>query len=195
MNPNPLDDNFSNAEKPDKKKGKGGLIALIIILLLVVAAVLVIALDVGGIRENHIMRYLRNAPLIGSLFSEPEVDPVEEMTEEEMRLMIHNLQNQVSSLENQRNELNTQLVSANTRISHLVQFERQWNDYREATALFTQMLAHNEPVEFVSFFETIVNRDLVPEDILAIVYAQARAINAYNEELQVLVSTYNNMEE
>jgi hypothetical protein len=181
-----------------EKKSKGGLIAIIIVFVLIGALVAVIAFDIGGIREDHIMRYLRGAPLIGSLFpvaEEEEEDPLLVMSDEELRLEIHNLRQQVQSLESQRTERDQRIATLNTRVAHLSLFENRWNEYRHASALFTQMLAHNDPLNFTEFFEQIVNYDLVPQDILADAYAQAAAINIFDEELRSLVSTYNNMEE
>ena len=181
-----------------EKKSKGGLIALIIVFLLIGAVVAVIALDIGGIREEHIMRYLRNAPLVGSFFpvaEEEEEDPLMAMSDDALRLEIHNLRQQVKSLENQRAERDSRIENLNTRVAHLSLFESRWNEYRHASALFTQMLAHNDPINFTEFFGQIVNHDLVPQDILAVAYAQAEAINVFGEELRSTVSRYNNMEE
>jgi len=200
MPPDPLQDgNFNNLDMNDtgNKKGKGVIIVLVIILLLIVAVVAAIALDIGNVRNDHIMPYLRNAPLIGSLFTAEETDPTDEMTEEQMRSEIRNLRTQVDSLEAQRTDLREQLENANTRIGHLTQFELRWNEYRDASARFTQMLAHNAPNDFVEFFQDLVDTNLVPHNpaIVAEAYAEAREINAFNEELRTLVSTYNNMEE
>ncbi|MCL1884799.1 MAG: hypothetical protein FWF81_13730 [Defluviitaleaceae bacterium] len=196
MNPDSLHDGNLDAGTKNKK-GKGGIIALAIILVLVIGAVVVIALDIGNVRSEHIMGYLRNAPLVGSLFesAEDDEDPLYAMTEDEMRLEIHNLQSQIESLESRRTELTTQLATANAQILDLSRFRDRWNEYRIASATFTQTLAHNDPINFVEFFEHIVNHDLVPQDILAVAFAQAQAINYFNEELRMLVSTYNNMEE
>ncbi|MDR0273575.1 MAG: hypothetical protein LBI27_09700 [Clostridiales bacterium] len=180
------------------KKGKGCIIALVILLILgaiAVAGIVVLVFDVGGIRERYVMRYIRNAPLIGSMFPPAEEeDASEEMTPDEMRVLINNNRVQIASLESQRDALNAQLASANSRIEHLSRFEARWQQYRETSALFTQMLAHNDPNNFVTFFEAIVDHDLVPQDILARAYAEAEAIRIFIENNRVLVSTYNNME-
>ncbi|MCL2197706.1 MAG: hypothetical protein FWB80_02175 [Defluviitaleaceae bacterium] len=205
MPPDPLDNNAAASPTKGKKggdngekKGKGGKIVLIVVLLLIIMGIAVIALDIGGVRSETIMPYLRNAPLIGSFFPEEEeyeMDALYEMTEEEMRQEIINLRNQVASLENQRSELNIQLHNAQTRIAHLEEFEMRWNEYRIASARFTQMLAHNDPINFVEFFYDIVEHDLVPADILAAIFGEAMAINAYDAEFRSLLATYNNMEE
>ncbi|MCL2047624.1 MAG: hypothetical protein FWG87_02745 [Defluviitaleaceae bacterium] len=191
------DDNFNDSLNAEKKS-KGGIIALAVIILLVGALIVVLAFDIGGVRENHIMRYLRNAPLIGSLFSQPEAeeaDPLNDMSEDEMRQMLTTYRQQIQSLENQRAERDQRISAMNTRIAHLEDYESRWNEYRVASAAFADMLAQNEPLGFVRFFEDIVRHDLVPEDILAIAYARAEAINTYDEELQQQISTYNNMQE
>lgn len=202
MPPDPLKDgnldnlgSTSNNNDGDKK-GKGGIIALVIILLLVGAATLVIVLDVGNVRTEHIARYLRNAPLIGGLFPEEEEDELEQMTEDEMRLAINSYRNQIASLEIQRDNLNTLLSNANELNTHLEAFRARWNEYRAAYAAFSQILAHNAPVDFVEFFYTLVDGDLIPHDqaIIAAAFAEAQAINMFNAELMENVRTMNNME-
>jgi len=177
------------------KKGKGCLIVLVIFLLIFVAINVIFWANIGGIRSNVISPWVRNMPLVGSIFdSDEDIDTVVEMTEEELRHAVAVYRNQIAALESERAALNTQITTANARITHLSRFEARWQEYREAVALFTQMLAHNEPTEFVEFFEAIVDHELVPQDILAPAFAQAEAINVYDEELQVLVRTYNAME-
>jgi hypothetical protein len=172
-----------------EKRSRGGLIFLVLILLLIGAIVAVIALNVGGIRENHIMRYLRNAPLIGSQFSSPEEDPIDELSPEELRRRYLAQRDQISSLQSQIASRDEQLANANAQIAHLSTFRDRWQMYRNASARFGQILAHNDPVNFVEFFEYI-DEDLVPHLI-----ADARAINVFNEELQAQVRTFNAMEE
>ncbi|MCL2355849.1 MAG: hypothetical protein FWC70_01660 [Defluviitaleaceae bacterium] len=180
---------------PAKKKGKGCFIVLVIFLLLFLVGILLIVLDVGGIRTNVIGRWLRSAPLVGTFFERDEyADSVQDMTEDEMRIAIAVYRNQVAALEFERAEREAQLNAANARIAHLSRFEARWQEYRSASAAFTQMLAHNEPIEFVEFFEHIVDHDLVPQDILAMAFAEAYAINASDVELMMLVRTYNAME-
>lgn len=179
------------------KKGKGCLIVLVIFLVIVIVVNVIFWADIFNFRSNIVAPYLRNAPLIGSFFdrsAEEDDDPLFEMSEEELRTAIIVYRNQVAALEAERAERDAQIANANTRIAHLSRFELRWQEYRAAAALFTQMLAHNEPFEFVEFFENIVDHDLVPQDILAMAFAEAQAINIYDAELQVLVSTYNNME-
>lgn len=197
------DDNYhqqsfgNQGRTPNNSSGGGAgkviIIVFISLLLLGGTVVAVFALDVGGARSS-VMGYLQNAPLIGSMFEEQETDPLYEMTEDEMRLAIHIYRDQIASLENQRNELNAQLATANLRIAHLLSFETRWQEYREASALFTQILAHNDPINFMEFFQDIVDHDLVPQDILAAAFAEAQAINVFYEELHALVRTYNSME-
>ena len=178
------------------KKIKGGTIVLGLVLILIAAVVLVIVLDVGNVRSEHIAGYLRNMPLVGGLFSDVnnEDDPLYEMTEEQMRQKIRDLTIERNGARDQRDEFEKDLEAANALNAHLSVFQAQWNEFRNASALFTQMLANNEPINFVEFFQRIVEHDLVPADLLAMAYGQARVINAFDEEFQRLVSTYNNME-
>ncbi|MCL2223874.1 MAG: hypothetical protein FWB96_02775 [Defluviitaleaceae bacterium] len=177
-----------------EKKSKAGIIIFAIIFILVIAVVLVIALDIGNVRSQHIMGFVRNAPLIGSYFPADEYEEEDEMTEEEMRLQLHVYRDQIAALRATVHERDVEIATLNARVEHLERFERNWQQYRIASARFTQILAHNDPLNFVEFFEDIVNHDLVPQEILAVAWAQARAIAAYDEELRMLVSTYNNME-
>jgi len=185
---------YSNNNYGDKK-GNGCIIALVAILALIVVVVALIALDVGGIRSNHIMGFVRNAPIIGSLFTPQEVDPYEEMTEAELRELVRVQSSQIDSLTNQRDEANAQLAQANERIAHLSIMETRWQQFRVTSAHFAQTLAHNDPENFIEFFRDIVDYDLVPQDILSLAYHEARVIDAYNDDLRMLVSTLNNMEE
>lgn len=177
------------------KRGNGGIIILVIILLLIATLVAVIAMDIGNIRSQHIDGFVRNAPVIGSLFQAEELDPLEEKTEEELRQEVLNLRNQVASLESQRNQLNAQIITANARIEHLSRFEASWQQFRLSSAAFVQTLAHNDSINFVEFFQDIVDHDLVPQDILALAFGEAQAINVFDEELDMLVRTIGLMDE
>jgi len=194
MAPDPNQENLnrsSNVHYVDEKKGKGGLIALVIILVLVVAAILLLVLDVGGTRTS-ISQWLSNAPIIGGLFSgEEEDDPLDSMSEAEMRNLIRNYRNQIGGLNARLNEANENLATANARINHLTRFETRWNEYRTAVATFTQMLAHNDPINFVETFQHLVTHDIIPQDILDAAFLQAAEINQSNEELMAHVRTLN----
>jgi hypothetical protein len=187
-------DNPGRTSTGDEKKGKGGIIALAIVLVLIFALVAVIALDIGGVRSQHIMGFVRNAPLIGALVPAAEEEYEEELTEEEMRLALHVYRDEILGLRALVAERDFELTTANARIDHLARFEANWQQYRVASGRFTQILAHNDAVNFVEFFQDIVNHDLVPQDILARVFAEAHAISVYDAELRMLVSTLNSME-
>jgi len=194
MAPDPNQENpnrHSNVHYVDDKKGKGGLIALIIVLVLVAVVVLILVLDVGGTRTS-ISGWMRNAPLIGGLFSNAEDDdPLDTMSEAEMRNLIRNYRNQIGGLQARLSEANKNLATANARINHLARFETRWNEYRSAVATFTQMLAHNDPETFIETFQHLVTHDIIPQDILDAAFLQAAEISQSNEELMVAVRTMN----
>jgi flagellar motility protein MotE (MotC chaperone) len=196
----PPDSNFDAAGMPPKdgeKKSKGGTIALVIILVLLAAVVAVIALDIGNVRSQHIMGFVRNAPLVGSLFpAEEEEDEYayEEMTEEELRDELRRVRHEMEGLQERFDARNAELTTANARIDHLTRFERSWQQYRETAARFTEMLAQNVPMQFEEFFQDIVDYDLVPQDILAGAFARAQAINISDAEFELIVRTYNSRE-
>ncbi|MCL2577875.1 MAG: hypothetical protein FWE27_07485 [Defluviitaleaceae bacterium] len=189
----PPDPNFD--KNTNEKKGKGSTIAIVIILILVFAVVAVLVLDIGNVRSQHVMGFLRDAPLIGSLFPAPEEpDPLDEMTEEEMRLALHVYRDQVEGLQTRLRENDAEIARLNARIEHLSRFEASWQQYRIASANFIDILSRNAPLDFVEFFKDIVNYDLVPQDILGMAYARAEAINISDEELNNLVRTHGAME-
>ena len=209
MSPDPLQDgnldpiqkDFDNlSKKPNKfdgdKRSKGGIIALVVIILLVGAAIAVLALDIGNVRSVHIGEYLRNAPLIGRWFPQPEEDPFEGMTEDEMRIELVRLQTLADSFQTQRDQFYGQLVSANEHIEHLSELHRRWNEFRDVYASFTQSLAHEEPLNFQYYFNTLLDENRIPRemDIFLQATREASEINAYDEELRMLVSTYSTME-
>ncbi|MCL1843932.1 MAG: hypothetical protein FWF79_08970 [Defluviitaleaceae bacterium] len=189
----PNSNRFPN-KNDDDKKGKGSIIALVIVLILVGSAIAVLVFDIGGVRENHVMGFLRGAPLIGGLFPEPEADPLEEMTEEEIRTEFAIQQEQVRSLQNQVAALNEQISDLNEHNLHLARFEANWQMFRTAVADFSQMLVHNDPYNFLDVFYDLIDYDLIPFDILMQLYLEASAIVDYDADFQSLVSTMNNME-
>ena len=191
-----------SAEKPEKpskkekqkkakgdKKGKGGLIAIALLVLVLGAAAAVIALNLFGLREDIIMPYLRNAPLIGQLFPEPVTDPIDEMTPEQLRMQILILTQQVESLQDQNVALNENLSDASQRIEDLMPFHDNWHRYLEARATFDQMLAHGDPHNFVQFFS-----DVNPDNVLPLVEEALRLV-VFDEETMGLVRTMNSTDE
>ena len=182
-----------------EKKSKGGLIALIIVILLVGMFVAALAFNMGGIRDS-ISGYLGRMPLVGSFFATTEdggeeQDPLLAMSEEQLRKEVVDLRNRIERVEHEKKASDDEVKKRDERIAHLNTFYTRWNEYENASNNFAEMLAHNAPINFVEYFEEIVKHELVPQDILSQLYGQALVINAFDEELGLLVSTYKNMEE
>ena len=175
--------------KPQKpKKGKGLLIFLLILFLLIGGIAAVLALNLFGFRENVIMPYLRNAPIIGG-FLPAVYEEEEELTPEELFQRYTILSQQLESVQNQLAQANEQNVTYEALIEHLRAFEDAWHLYRAARAELEQMLALGDPINFIEFF------DFVSEDNLEQLYFQAMQMAWFIEDLTELVATLNNMDE
>ena len=176
--------------KPDKgkKKGKGKLIFFLILLLIIGGIAAVLILDIGGFRENVIMPYLRNAPIIGGFIPAAEEED-EELTPEELLQRYTILSQQLESVQTQLALANEQNATYEELIDHLRAFENAWHLYRAARAEFEQMLALGDPENFIEFF------DFVSEDNLELLYFQALEMAWFIEDLTELVATLNNMDE
>jgi len=195
MHPEPLDNgdielppNYpEKRDRPPRNNrgdggGKGGIIALVIIMLVLGGLVVALALNIGGFRENVVMRYLRNAPLIGSLF--PETEPEDELvglTPEELRRRNSTQAQQILSLEDQIRLLQEENRRLNYRIDNdLMRFYNHWDEFLEARAAFDQMLAHSDPYNFMQFFQ-----DVWPDNIQALL----------NEAMQLLIADHDTMQQ
>ena len=174
-------------QKP-KKKGKGKLIFFLLFLLVVGGCAAVIALDIGGFRENTIMPYLRNAPVIGGFLPQPEPEE-EELSVEELMRRLTVITNQLESVQAQLAISQEQLRLAEIRINHLTPFEDNWHIYRENRNAFDQMLAQNAPHDFIQFFNHVSQDNEVQLFIEALQLAQ------FWDETREIVSTLNNMDE
>ncbi|MCL2216332.1 MAG: hypothetical protein FWB91_04845 [Defluviitaleaceae bacterium] len=190
INPDKKDKKDKKSKKnKGEKRGKGAIIAIVIVVLLLGGIVLVLALNIGGFRENIIMPYLRNAPLVGRFFPAEEGDPLEELTPDEMRAELNRILQQNESQQSQIMQMDQLLTDANFRIQDLVRFYIYWNEFREAQAAFSQMLAHSDPNNFVEFFGYV--DEVYVEQLLE----EARRLMEIEEETRNLVRTLDNMEE
>ena len=179
--------NNKSKKNKDKKKGKGGIIAIVLVVLLLGGGAAVIAADIGGIRENHIMPYLRNAPLVGSFIPQAE-EPGEELTREELERLLRDANLRIESLENQLSVREQQLAEANFHIRYnLEPFRNQWNSFLEARAALDQFLAHADPYGFTQFFAGVR-----PENVHQL-YNEATALIEMQEQILGHVRTFNGM--
>ena len=186
----------SNLPSPPKakngkpvKKGKGKLIFFLILLLLVGGIAAVLYFDVGGFRENVVMPYLRNAPIIGGLLPAPVYEEEQELTPEELLLRYTVLSHQLESVQAQLALANERNISHEELIEHLRSFQDAWHLYRAARATFEQMIALGDPVNFTHFFA------FVSEDNIVQRYLEALAMAEFIEETTAIVATLNNMDE
>lgn len=177
-----------DAKSKSEKKGKGKLIFFLVFLLIIGSLAAVLILDIGGFRENVIMPYLRNAPIIGG-FLPAVVEEEEELTPEELLQRYTILSQQLESVQAQLALANEQTVTQEELIEHLRAFQEAWHLYREARATFEQMLALGDPENFLEYF------DFVGEDNLVQLYLQAMEMAEFIEETTAIVATLNNMDE
>jgi|GEM_PF-4596042 len=183
------------AEKAAKKKannggrGKGGIIVLIIIVLLIGGAAAIVALDLFGLREQHIMPIVRGIPFVGSFFPAEESGAiVDTRTPEQLRMLYNSLELQNSTLEYQNATLQRQLEDANMAIANLRRFEEYFHAYRQATAEWNRMIAHGDPINFVEHFRYIVDEHVTQ------LWDEAMQINAFEDGIMEQVRTFNNMD-
>ena len=184
------------AEKEARKrerqsgKSKGGIIAIIVFVLLLGVATAIIALDLFGLREQHIMPHVRNIPLIGTFFPAAEYVEGEDIrTPEQLRNITSAQDIQIASQERRIQDLQDQLDSANQAIANLRRFEEHHNEVSQALAEFSRVLAHGDPINFVEHFQH-VSDEHVPQ-----LLDEARALNAFEEGIMESVRTLNNMDE
>jgi len=185
-------------DKPTKKnkgekKGKGGIIAIVIVVLLLGGIVLIMALNLFGFREDVVMPYLRNAPLIGSFFPDPEEDPLAELTPEQLRSEHTQQALQIESLEDQIRRLTNDLQSANAQILDLSRFRDDWLSFLTAQAQLGQLVAHHDPQVFLNFLlehHNLINVNHIPQLI-----EEASILVAHDNEIMELVRTLSRMDE
>ena len=174
-----------------KKKGKGKLFAFLIFLLIIGGCAAVIYFNAGGFREDVIMPYLRNAPIIGG-FLPAVVEEEEELSPEELMRRYTILSQQLESVQTQLAIAVERNTSQENLITYLRSFEEAWQLYREVRARLEQVLALGDPVNFIDFVEFF---NFVSEDVLMQLYMQAREMAEFNEETRSIVATLNNMDE
>jgi flagellar motility protein MotE (MotC chaperone) len=166
-----------NKDKKGKKKKKGGfpVVAVIALLLIIGSIVALLFFNVFGFRENYVMPYLRNAPLIGPLFPAPpegeeggDAGKYANTSREELISMITALEYQVQTMEKNEAATRDQIAKLNETINYLRGFESQIEAYRQIKAEFDQMIALGDPEAYKNFFESISpeNADRLYQEVL-----------------------------
>jgi hypothetical protein len=188
------DKSAKNANKNKGEKcGKGGIIFFVIMLLLVGAAVVVLAFDIGGFREDVVMPYLRNAPLIGGFFPDPEEDPLAEMTPEEVRAEHDRLLHENEGQEARIRQLEQQLAERDFRIADYVRYYNYWSEFRTAQAQLGQVLAHHDPQMFLAFL--MQHHNLIDVEHIPQLIQDASRAAEFDDEIREMVRTFGNMDE
>ena len=180
-----------NRNEP-KKKGKKGLIIVLILLAVIGACVVLWIFNIGNLRDGVILPYLRNAPLIGNLFSDPEEGeddgPFVAMTRDELINMILRLEENIENLESDIAARDATIQERDQTIAVLRPFERMIADYWYATARWNTMIAHGDPIAFAEWF-----RYIQPE-FAAQLFEQVIQINQFNQQERAALATLNAME-
>ena len=193
-------DNFDSPpdtpkRRPRRSEGNGGVgfIVFLIFLLLIVATVAIISLNLFGWREDHVMPFLREAPVIGNFFANAEAREgarEEVRTHDELTALNTAQADRIERVEYERDELRIQLAEANARIHTLEALEREIHTYRNAIRDWNRMLAHADPREFANTFLDYVHPSYIPW-----LMGEADAIIAFDDNTRRLVAILNNMEE
>ncbi|MDR2167850.1 MAG: hypothetical protein LBE35_08405 [Clostridiales bacterium] len=170
---------MSNVKSPAvEKKGKAGLIALIAFVLVVGGLVAMVAFNVFGLRDNVVMPFLRNVPLVGDFVPGAEeveggevYDPTIVLLEQidELRAQNSGLQERLDVAENFVNSFEDDMTAMYNTIS---ENELELERLREMERDHARIAANREAFErgviegnldaFMEFFET-VHPDLAEE--------------------------------
>lgn len=147
------------ADKKDKKgkKGKSGLIVLIVIVLLLAGAVTATVLNLFGLRDNVLVPFLRNVPIIGNMMpadtATPAIDPA--VTIAQLETQLQDLEGQNASLEDNLETLNAITADLEAEINRLQEFEQQHYERVAAHMEFMRATAEADPEAFIEFFSTM----------------------------------------
>jgi len=192
-------DNFDSPPDTPKRRprreGSGGVgfVIFLIFLLLVLAVVAILSLNLFGWREDHVMPFLREAPVIRNFFANAEAREgvrEEARTHDELTALNSAQANRIERVEYELDALRIQLAEANARIHTLETLENEIESYRIAIREWNRMLAHTNPAEFAERFFDYVHPTYIPW-----LMGEADAILAFDDNTRRMVSILNNMEE
>ena len=151
--------------KAARKRGGGAVILIIvfILLLLIGGFAAAIAMNLFGIRENHIMPSLRQMPIVSNLLPEQEMPGwmEEELAVDyaalaaELQATITRLQSQLDVLQDNFNRTDAMNRDNIAELHRLREIEAQQLQFNENAREHERMLAEGDPRAFAAFFETI----------------------------------------
>jgi flagellar motility protein MotE (MotC chaperone) len=185
-------------KKREKKKGGFPVLPVVILLIIFIGVGSVLYFDLFGVREQYVMPYVRQAPLIGQFFPEPTEEPVEEveqsrfstMTPDEIEAEITGKDYAIEQLEAELETAREQKVLDDEQIAYLSGFERQIENYREVKERLDQMIVAGAGAEaYVQFFE-----EISPENAERL-YQESAAQVQYSTEMRQLAAAYSEMDE
>jgi prefoldin subunit 5 len=180
--------------KTPPKKGKKGLVVILLLVLIIGGGIAVIGLNLFDLREGTLMPYLRNAPLIGGLFSladeEDEGITLEDMTPQQLANMIRALERENEALQEQMDDAATRERENNLLIARLRPFSEHWFEYQRVSAEFNAMIARGDPEAFLAhiqyvlpeFYEQLARDSMQLRDFDETIMALVRTLSAMQEK-------------
>jgi flagellar motility protein MotE (MotC chaperone) len=185
-------------KKREKKKSGFPVLPVVILLIIFVGVGTVLYFDLFGVREQYVMPYVRQAPLIGQFFPESTEAPILEgeqsrfatMTPDEIEAEITGYEYAIEQLEAELETAREQKVLDDEEITYLSGFESQIENYREVKERLDQIIVAGAGAEaYVQFFE-----EISPENAERL-YQESVAQTRYNTEMRQLTAAYAEMDE
>ncbi len=170
-----IDDEDDDIEDNGGKKG-GCLLKLIIAIIIIALPIVLVSLNVGGVRDNYLRPVLEKIPIVKNLLPplESETDAnVEEQPLDENQERIDALTKEIEDL--------------NKEINRLKEFENAQLQFKADKEQFDKMVALNDPKAYSSFYESIA-----PENAEEL-YKQAVNKEVTDKALKDYIQTFENM--
>ena len=170
-----IDDEDDDIEDNGGKKG-GCLLKLIIAIIIIALPIVLVSLNVGGVRDNYLRPVLEKIPIVKNLLPplESETDAnVEEQPLDENQERIDALTKEIEDL--------------NKEINRLKEFENAQLQFKADKEQFDKMVALNDPKAYSSFYESIA-----PENAEEL-YKQAVNKEVTDKALKDYIETFENM--
>jgi len=189
-------DNFDSPPNTPKKRPKRsrsggdgvGFVLFLIFLLLILAIVAILSLNLFGWREAHVMPFLREAPVIGNLFTNAEVRE-DARTHDELTALNSAQASRIERVEYELDNYRIRLAEANATIHELQQLHDEIDRYRVAIREWNRMLAHDDPEAFAERFFDYVDPTYIPW-----LMGEVDTILAFDANTRRMVGILNNME-
>jgi len=178
------------------KKSKVGLIILIIVIMLVLGFVALLVFNVFGFRDNVIMPFLRNVPVIGSFISDSEEEDL--TPEQRLQRHINELEAQVDNLQTQLDEaltnvepleedleiLSGELGEALMELAILREFHQQYMDFLVRVEAFDRQVVTDSEGAFIAWF------DRMHPDRAEEIYAELTMHRIQDEERAAVIAVW-----